>query len=269
MAASSGIILESEVSDTTRSILSTFLVEGHTEFTRRDVLAVMSQVGLSEGGQRTPTKDEWDAINAVIYQCPRTAGRRGYYNIPADWTMSRPGARPTESTEGEAGPVQVIFREGIKWAPTTPEVDEEDLGFYSGDEGLRHLAAKTTSCFASYEEKARQCQACPLRGHCSSATWARIGAIAEQMDRDLQQQMAAIHRASQTGESAMDGALTDDEAVAIASPPPEVEVIVSPFDAICTVCEGSIPAHSTSWGIGGKGLVHVACYPSTLPTEES
>jgi len=273
MAASSGIILEADVTDTTRSILSAFLVDGHTEFTRRDVLAVMAQVGLSEGGKRTPTKDEWDAINAVIYQCPRTAGRRGYYNIPANWSSTSPtsvsdAVRAMASSATSASDVQVISREGIKWVPTQPDVDEDEMGYYGRDEGLRHMAAKATACFGSYEEKARQCGDCPLRGHCSSATWARIEAIAEQLDRDLQSQLAAIHRASQGGSAATAG----DAASAGGDPtllPADCEEIVSPFEAFCTACEGSIPAGEVSWGIVGKGLVHVACYSNITATEES
>lgn len=186
---------------------------------------------------------------------------------------------------GDLDGVQVLSRQGVVFLAEAPEVGAEELGFYAGDEDLRLIALQDSRCFGSWAEGESACAACPLRGHCASATFDRLEALARDLDRQTEEALLAAVRDAEAPEV---GDEVDEKLRGLAAarstvaPTSEGErsiqevaaalggsVIESaPFEANCFHCPDAIPAGSTSVIVRGKGACHEAC-ARTLAQKEA
>ena len=186
---------------------------------------------------------------------------------------------------GDLDGVQVLSRQGVVFLAEAPEVGAEELGFYAGDEDLRLIALQDSRCFGSWAEGESACAACPLRGHCASATFDRLEALARDLDRQTEEALLAAVRDAEAPEvgNEVDEKLrglaaarstvasTSDEERSIQEVAAALggSVIESaPFEANCFHCPDAIPAGSTSVIVRGKGACHEAC-ARTLAQKEA
>lgn len=181
--------------------------------------------------------------------------------------------------------IQVLSRQGVAFLAEAPEVDAEELGFYDGDEDLRLIALQGSGCFGSWAEGESACAACPLRGHCASATFDRLEALARDLDRETEEALIAAAKAAAAPAVTED---TDSGAVAAAAARGTVAVTPSaslslaevaealggtviessPFEANCFNCPEPIPAGNPSVVVRGKGACHEACARNLVSTKE-
>jgi len=185
--------------------------------------------------------------------------------------------------------VQVLSRKGVVFLAEAPEVPADELGFYAGDEDLRLIALQDSRCFGSWAEGESACAACPLRGHCASATFDRLEALARDLDRQTEEALLAAVQEAEAPEVGDEvGGEVDEKLSGLAAarttvaPTSDEErsiqevaaalggsVIESaPFEANCFHCPDAIPAGSTSVIVRGKGACHEAC-ARTLAQKEA
>lgn len=241
------------IGDATTRILEAFAAEAHDPFTRRDVCAVMTAM---EGGPADPIyhkedgAEGWTYMNPIIKANQRTG--RGYYTQGA-----RVGARTvTEKVVEMAanGDIRIASKAGVSWAPAAVEADEDNLGYYAGDAGLRRIAADQTRCFGFYSESAKACRDCPLASFCAEARVAKLGEIAARLDAETEASLKAVLEPTTE---------VEEEASEEATLPEGVETMTLPFEGVCSGCGEVMPEGSEGVFVEGSGLHHVRCIPAS------
>ena len=240
--------------DATTRVLASFAAEGHDPLTRRDLCAVLQAL---KGGPEDAiyTKEDgvegWVVINPMLKGSLARAPGRGYYT-----QGDKVGARTlTEKVVEMAanGGIRIASKAGLSWTPTSVEVDEDLLGYYAEDVGLRRLAANATRCFGSFSARASACRSCPLAPFCATARTAKLGEIAARLDAETEATLKA----------ALEPEVTEAEEVAPTETADEGApgVMVLPFEGVCSGCQGVMPEGSEGVYVEGAGVHHVACVP--------
>lgn len=239
------------VGEATTNVLSAFAAEGHDPFTRRDVVAVIAAMNGGPADAIYHVEDGaegWTYMNPIIKANERTG--RGYYTQGIKVGAQTVTDKVIEMAAN--GEVHIASKAGIAWAPSSMEVDEDVLGYYAGDAGLRLLAAGQTSCFGSFSERAKVCRSCPLASFCAEARVAKLGEIAARLDSETEATLKAVLEPTVEEEV---------EAPPEITLPEGVETMTLPFEGVCSGCSEVMPEGSEGVFVDGSGLHHVRCVP--------
>lgn len=280
---------EEGVVEDTGKVLDVFVAQGHDPVTRRDVQAVLSEMGYSE----EELKEEWKAIADTIgdrtEKVKHINGKkvRGYYGLGVE----KP--EPTSTNLDEVEGVELVQKQGLQWAPevstgieeaapeTTeaPTMTEDEL--YRVDPGLRQMAIEQTPCFGlSYRKDSDPCGTCLLRAWCSSATLSRMRDVAEELDREFQEQVASLNKPEEpeeeapgeseaSGEGAPAPATEDGSIESIASQlraklgEDSVSILDLPFEGVCSGCDETVTKGVKMIHILNVGMLHPGCALAT------
>lgn len=276
------------ISESTERVLETFRSEGHDPFTRRDVVGVLAALSGAPHLDRIVEAEK--LVDAVIYQCQKVDGKRGYYTQgekPATFTVPTPAPSPTAPASIPAPisvptGVNIVHKAGLSWTPTVVEGDENLEGYYKDDVGLRRLAITRTKCFGDHVSTDSACQKCPLAQWCSQGTVSAMESIADKLDRETAK---AIEQAEMRVAAARAAEVRAEEARLQAAkraanpapptppraptPPPRKNlldnlpaghtVVDLPFEGVCSKCSNGIPADSQAIHVAGTGMFHPTC----------
>jgi hypothetical protein len=238
------------VGEATTNVLSAFAAEGHDPFTRRDVVAVIAAMA---GGPEDAIYHKEDGIEGWTYMNPLIKANertgRGYYTQGIKVGVQTVTDKVIEMAEN--GQVHIASKAGIAWNPVSLEIDEDVLGYYAGDAGLRRTAVEQTKCFGSFSEKAKVCRNCPLASFCAEARVAKLGEIAARLDAETEASLKAVLEPVEVEEEAPETTV-----------PEGVETMTLPFEGVCSGCQEVMPEGSEGVFVDGSGLHHVRCISS-------
>jgi len=238
------------VAEATETILGLFASAGHDPVTRKDVCAVIEAMGgwvhAGPGAIDLNKGDAWKAIGSALSGLGRAPGR-GYYTQGNRVGIKTVSEKLVEMAE--AGDVRIASKAGVRFAGNLSlSVDEDSIGYYANDPGLRRIAADQTKCFGFYSQRAGACRSCPLASFCAEAQMSKLGEIASRLDAETESNLKA----------ALEPA-TEEVAVEEAVSETHLETMVLPFEGVCGHCQGVMPEGSEGVYVDGKGLLHVAC----------
>ena len=239
------------VAEATETILALFASAGHDPVTRKDVCAVIEEmsgwaskraleaIDLNKG-------DAWKAIGSALSALGRAPGR-GYYT-----QGNRVGIKTVSEKlvqMAEDGDINIASKAGVRFAGNLSlGVDEDSIGYYANDPGLRRIAVAQTKCFGFYSQRAGACRSCPLASFCAEAQMSKLGEIASRLDAETEANLKTAL------EPATEEVVEEVEAVVDG-----LETMVLPFEGVCGHCQGVMPEGSQGVYVDGRGLLHVAC----------
>jgi hypothetical protein len=235
--------------DATNRVLEILASEGIDPISRKDVVVVVQAMAES----RWP--EDFESLNAIVKHLGRAPGR-GYYTQGHMVGVKTLSEKVVEMAE--AGDIRIATKAGIRFAGNMLlSVDEDVLGYYTDDPGLRRIAADQTRCFGFYSQSAGACRSCPLASFCAEAQMGKIGEIASRLDAETE---ATIKLALEP---------VEPEPTEDAEPDHGHETMTLPFEGVCSGCQNVMAEGSEGVYVEGSGLHHVACVPSTTDTEDS
>lgn len=233
------------------SVLSVLASEAHDPITKRDVCAVIQS--MAGGPQDALNHEEeglpcWKTINGMLNGLGRAPGR-GYYTQGAMVGIQTLSEQIVEAAE--SGNIRIVTKTGIRFSGNLSlSVDEDVLGYYADDPGLRRTAADQSRCFGFYSQQAGSCRTCPLASFCAEAQMGKLGEIAARLDAETEANLQAALAPEPEVEEAPTTEL-----------PEGMETITLPFEGVCSACQDPMAEGSEGVFVEGQGLHHVACLP--------
>lgn len=281
-------------------VIGFFRTKGHDPFTRRDIVALLGEMGWS--GDLLKDGEEWQAISDCIGNNSESLkvhnGKkcRGYYTfggIPTLPSMDEPKqpSRDEPKTQELPANVEVIEKTGLGWAPTLPEVNPPDsepdemsmedleLTLYGQDPGLRQMAIEQTPCFGYHLNSAPECGGCLLRSWCAQSTLSHLREVAKKLDDayDAREQRLKAPPKTTSVEDIIAPELDASKADAPADPVADLQekleakfgkaavtMITSPFEAVCSKCDENIKKSEQAVHVDTHGMLHMSCAQSLL-----
>ena len=247
LACKAGVF--TNITDTTKRVLEVLASEGHDPISRRDVVAII--IAMEGSTWTTENNPGYEDLNAVVKALPRAEGR-GYYTQGAKVGAQTLTERVVEMAA--AGDIRIASKSGIRFktAVFADVVDEDAIGYYAEDAGLRRIAATQTRCFGYFSETAKACKNCPLAAFCSEARMSKLAEIATRLDEATEAELKAALEPEEVATT--ETAETTEAKVADVG-----DEITLPFEGVCSACSQLMPEGSVGVYVDGAGLHHVGC----------
>lgn len=271
-----------------QAIFKVFKDNRHDPFTRKDVCAVLSDMGggLDPINDKIPgsTVEGWRVINPALKQFPSTG--KGFYT-----QFKMEDGVDAVLTPIEAPPLLVIpsVQAKVEVSPSiTQEIDLES--FYRNDIGLRRQAAADTACFGHHSPRHAVCLECPLSRFCISAAEASFSDVVHDLDLASELAMKTVMAEGRINPSTPDTSTqrpprpAQTDTGRYSNPPPtpaptpeplgldEIDRLLKakygeggystltlPFAGVCSKCDKQMAVGEKVIHDPGKGMVHIPC----------